>query len=68
MTEDTSNPGPPRAAGPHAVPVAPIRVLLLDDREENLVLRSAILRQKGYEVVTASSTEEAEAKDRKSVV
>jgi len=62
MTEDTSNPGPPRAAGPHAVPVAPIRVLLLDDREENLVLRSAILRQKGYEVVTASSTQEAEAK------
>ncbi len=62
MSEDTSNPGPPRTAGPQAVPVAPIRVLLLDDREENLVLRSAILRQKGYEVVTASSTEEAEAK------
>jgi len=64
MSEDTSNPGPPRAAGPQPVPVAPIRVLLLDDREENLVLRSAILRQKGYQVVTASSTEEAEAKLR----
>ena len=44
------------------MPVTPIRVLLLDDREENLVLRSAILRQKGYQVVTSSSIEEAEAK------
>lgn len=40
----------------------PIRVLLLDDSEENLILRSAILRQKGYEVVTSISVEEAEAK------
>lgn len=40
----------------------PIRVLLLDDSEENLILRSAILRQKGYEVVTSVSVEEAEAK------
>jgi two-component system, OmpR family, response regulator len=40
----------------------PIRVLLLDDREENLLLRSTILRQKGYEVVTSASVEEAEAK------
>jgi CheY-like chemotaxis protein len=40
----------------------PIRVLLLDDSEENLILRSAILRQKGYEVVTTISVEEAEAK------
>ena len=39
-----------------------IRVLLLDDRGENLVLRSAILRQKGYRVVTSSSIEEAESK------
>src|SRR5947199_2145301 len=38
----------------------PIRVLLLDDREENLILRSAILRQNGYEVLTSSSTEEAQ--------
>lgn len=40
----------------------PIRVLLLDDLEENLLLRSTILRQKGYQVVTASTIEEAELK------
>lgn len=40
----------------------PIRVLLLDDREENLLLRSTIIRQHGYEAVTAASIEEAEAK------
>src|ERR1051325_5603505 len=40
----------------------PIRVLLLDDLEENLLLRSTILRQKGYRVVTASTVEEAEQK------
>ncbi|HEY3926856.1 MAG TPA: response regulator, partial [Candidatus Koribacter sp.] len=40
----------------------PIRVLLLDDIEENLILRAVILRQKGYEVVTSASIEEAEAK------
>src|SRR5512142_3295952 len=40
----------------------PIRVLLLDDSEENLVLRSAILRQKGYQVVTSASIEDAESK------
>jgi len=39
----------------------PIRVLLLDDREENLIMRSAILRQKGYQVIATSSIEEAEA-------
>src|SRR5947209_11034437 len=38
----------------------PIRVLLLDDREENLILRSAILRQNGYEVRASSSIEEAQ--------
>jgi len=38
----------------------PIRLLLLDDRAENLLLRSTILRQKGYEVVTAGSVQEAE--------
>ncbi len=62
MSEDTSNSTPLSATGPHAATAVPIRVLLLDDREENLVLRSAILRQKGYEVVTSSSVEEAEAK------
>ncbi len=40
----------------------PIRVLLLDDLPENLLLRAAILRQKGYEVVTSASVEEAEQK------
>lgn len=30
----------------------PIRVLLLDDRQDNLILRSAILRQNGYTAVT----------------
>src|SRR5437764_3575316 len=39
---------------------APIRVLLLDDREENLLLRSTILRKHGYEVVSATSIEAAE--------
>ena len=39
----------------------PIRVLLLDDSEDNLLLRSTILRQHGYESVTSSSIEEAEA-------
>ena len=62
MSEDVSNLGPGTELGPEAVPVNPIRVLLLDDREENLVLRSAILRQKGYRVVTSSSIEEAESK------
>ena len=40
----------------------PIRVLLLDDLAENLLLRSTILRQHGYEAVTAASVEEAEPK------
>ena len=38
----------------------PIRVLLLDDRHDNLILRAAILRQNGYEAVTSASVEEAE--------
>ena len=38
----------------------PIRVLLLDDREDNLILRSAILRRHGYEAVTSASVEDAE--------
>jgi two-component system OmpR family response regulator len=62
MSEDIRNDRAPGTLGLQVVPTAPIRVLLLDDREENLVLRSAILRQKGYEVVTSSSIEEAEAK------
>jgi two-component system OmpR family response regulator len=38
----------------------PIRVLLLDDHPENLLLRSTILRKHGYRTETASTIEEAE--------
>jgi len=38
----------------------PIRVLLLDDHPENLLLRSTILRKHGYLTETASTIEEAE--------
>ncbi len=38
----------------------PIRVLLLDDHPENLLLRSTILRKNGYLTETASTIEEAE--------
>lgn len=38
----------------------PIRVLLLDDHPENLLLRSTILRKHGYLTETASTVEEAE--------
>src|SRR5271166_4756957 len=62
MDETVSNSSSGPTLGPQPVPGNPIRVLLLDDREENLVLRSAILRQKGYRVVTSSSIEEAESK------
>src|SRR3984885_16299879 len=37
----------------------PVRVLLLDDEPVNLHLRSAILRQHGYECVPAATIEEA---------
>jgi CheY-like chemotaxis protein len=39
---------------------AAIRVLLLDDRDENLVLRSAILRMHGYEAISANTIAEAQ--------
>jgi CheY-like chemotaxis protein len=55
MNDLTALPSWPRAP-------RPIRVLLLDDLEENLLLRSTILRQKGYEVVTSASVEEAAGK------
>jgi two-component system OmpR family response regulator len=41
-------------------PTIPIRVLLLDDREDNLILRAAILRANGYQAITSSSVDEAE--------
>src|SRR6202161_2559163 len=37
----------------------PIRVLLLDDDSSNLFLRAVILRQHGYDAITAASVEEA---------
>jgi len=40
----------------------PIRVLLLDDHPENLLLRATILRKYGYLTETAATIEEAEAK------
>src|ERR1700758_4001496 len=45
--------------GPQAV-ADPIRVLLLDDHSENLLLRSTILRKCGYLTETAATIEEAE--------
>jgi two-component system, OmpR family, response regulator len=54
MTEETKQPTPSTSR--------PIRVLLLDDLPDNLVLRSTILRQKGYDVVTSESVEQAENK------
>lgn len=39
----------------------PIRVLLLDDHPENLLLRSTILRKHGYLTETAETIEQAEA-------
>src|SRR5207248_4668455 len=42
-------------------PRAPIRVLLLDDHVDNLILRSAILRKHGYEAIRAATIDEAEA-------
>jgi CheY-like chemotaxis protein len=41
-------------------PTEPIRVLLLDDHPDNLLLRSTILRKYGYVTSTASTIEEAE--------
>jgi CheY-like chemotaxis protein len=49
-------------AGKTKEAASPIRVLLLDDLEDNLVLRSTILRQRGYQVVTCSSVEQAESR------
>lgn len=62
MSEDLSQGGRSQTLGPQVVATRPIRVLLLDDSEDNLVLRTAILRQKGYEVVGSASIEEAEAR------
>jgi two-component system OmpR family response regulator len=39
---------------------APIRVLLLDDHPENLILRATILRKHGYVTETSDTVAEAE--------
>jgi CheY-like chemotaxis protein len=44
---------------PQIKTIQPVRVLLLDDEPTNLHLRTAILRQHGYECVPAASIEEA---------
>ncbi|MDP9037730.1 MAG: response regulator [Acidobacteriota bacterium] len=50
---------PPSITGPESVPAPAVTVLLLDDDPVNLHLRSAILRQNGYNSVPASTIEEA---------
>src|SRR5438105_6068824 len=50
----------PVIVGHKGEPAKPIRVLLLDDRDENLFLRATILRKKGYEVFSASSVDGAQ--------
>lgn len=54
IENDTQEQGPQLVADP-------IRVLLLDDQPDNLLLRSTILRKYGYVTEAASSIEEAEA-------
>jgi two-component system OmpR family response regulator len=50
---------PAASPRPQAQSIQPVRVLLLDDEPTNLHLRTAILRQHGYECVPAASIEEA---------
>ena len=45
-------------------PTEPIRVLLLDDHPDNLLLRSTILRKYGYVTSTASTIEPATTQRR----
>ena len=45
---------------PIGVGEAPVRVLLLDDQPENLMLRATILHKHGYVTESASTVEEAE--------
>jgi len=52
---------PPSSPGPELVGSTGVRVLLLDDDPVNLHLRGAILRQHGYDLVTASTVDEATA-------
>src|ERR1700722_11066365 len=50
---------PSASPRPQTSSIQPVRVLLLDDEPVNLHLRSAILRQHGYECVPAATIEEA---------
>jgi two-component system, OmpR family, response regulator len=50
---------PDASPRPQTSSIQPVRVLLLDDEPTNLHLRTAILRQHGYECVPAASIEEA---------
>lgn len=50
---------PSSKSGLEIVPAAAVNVLLLDDDPVNLHLRSAILRQHGYNSLTASTVDEA---------
>jgi two-component system, OmpR family, response regulator len=61
MADDTEIGNSRTFSGPVAVLAEPIRVLLLDDHAENLVLRSTILRKHGYLTETASTIDEATA-------
>jgi two-component system OmpR family response regulator len=51
---------PEGTQNPSAIAEPPIRVLLLDDHPENLILRATILRKHGYLTETADSVPEAE--------
>ena len=61
MPRDESGRGRNDGNGGEQIVAEPIRVLLLDDDVENLLLRSAILRKYGYLSETASTIAEAEA-------
>ena len=50
---------PSHKTGPELVPAPAVNVLILDDDPVNLHLRSTILRQHGYNSITASTIEEA---------
>ncbi|HVJ09736.1 MAG TPA: response regulator [Acidisarcina sp.] len=61
MPKDETGIGQPGSSVSEQSIGKPIRVLLLDDDVDNLLLRSAILRKYGYLTETASTIEEAEA-------
>ncbi len=58
-TSMTTQSSPPN--GPPPPTLAPVRLLLLDDDPTNLHLRCAILRQHGYECLSAGTIEQATA-------